>query len=286
MECAILLGYSLCTQSSARRAKRAAAETSKVWFGCACKGINANKNSVIAKLKRVTSRQGPGPGTCATSLVRQPQGKLDLPRVVDGPGCAVVRVGRSFQEFLRGRAALGSGIEIAEVGGAVHRVEEPDIHGVEKIEGLGHRFHVQFFCGLEGTGNARVDRLVAIALEGVARLNAYAIVVAEDVAVRVKAGKLGEVVGRLQRDNRAELEVVDENVHVRRPGEGRVQDKALAYAVRGKRALGFQVGAVLRNQNKAGIRSVIYSLGPGVAHAGGEVMAHSLVEVHEQPVPL
>src|SRR5205807_4414909 len=131
-------------------------------------------------------------------------------------------------------------------GGAIDGVEEPDIYGVEEIECFGDGFHVQALGGLESPGDPEVHRLVGISLEGVARLQSYAVIVAEDIAVGVKPGKLGEVVGRLQGNNRAKTEIVQERMHMRGAINRGVQHKSLAHAVRRDGAFGPYVLAVLR----------------------------------------
>ncbi len=127
--------------------------------------------------------------------------------------------------------------------------------------------------------------MISIATEGVTSLNTHAIVIAEDVAVRVKAGKFGEVIGRFQRNNGAELEVVDEGVAVVRAVQVPLSTKRWPTLSEEMRTFRPKVFAVLRNQHKAGIRAIINTLRPRVAHAGAEMIAHALVEIDQQTIP-
>src|ERR1700732_5167775 len=123
----------------------------------------------------------------------QSQRELDLPWVIQRPRRAVIRVGRTVQESLRRRTALGRCVKVAEIGCAIHRVKEPYVDGVQEVECLSHGFNVQALCRLESAGNPHIDGLITISLERVARLDSDAVVVSKDVAIGIKAGELGEI---------------------------------------------------------------------------------------------
>src|SRR5215472_5238393 len=95
-------------------------------------------------------------GKC-NPLEAQPQRQLNLPRVVNGPWRPVVGIRRALAELLCRRASLSCRVERAEIGGSIHRIEEPHIDGVEQIEGFGQSLHVKPFRGFEGARQSQVD---------------------------------------------------------------------------------------------------------------------------------
>src|SRR6202023_159421 len=97
---------------------------------------------------------------------------------------------RAFAQTRRGgRAAESSRIAGTEIGGAVDRVEEADIGGVEEIEPFGQEFDAALLLQPERPADAEIHRTEVVANEGVARFNADAVVVAEDVAIGVESGE-------------------------------------------------------------------------------------------------
>src|SRR5258708_7339888 len=185
--------------------------------------------------------------------------KLNLPRVEGGSRRAVVRIWRSFQESLC-RAPLCRWVKWAKVARAIDRIEEPDIDGVQEVESLSDELDLLVLMNIEGAREAQVHGLQAVATEGIAGLDAHAVIVAENVAVGIKAGELGEVLGRLQSENQPKLEVTSRHVPCVRSFRGGIGHKAVAHVVGGKRPLGLDVLAVLRDQHEAGVRAIINPL--------------------------
>ena len=106
---------------------------------------------------------------------------------------------------------------------------------------------MQLFVNWEGALQANVDGLQRISLKCVARLVADPVIVSKDVAIGVKAGVFGEVLRRLQGEDRAETEVAHEHVPALGAGEDGIAHEAMPGIVGGTGALRVEVGAVLRN---------------------------------------
>ena len=130
-----------------------------------------------------------------TKLPRQTQRKLNLARVEYSPRRPVRGVRRALAEGAR-PATLRRWIagQIAEIRCPVRGIEKADIQRVEHVESLGQSFKVYLLGEMESPGHAHVHTLIAVAFKGIPRFNPDAIVVAEDIAVGVKACKLGEIV--------------------------------------------------------------------------------------------
>src|SRR5450631_104534 len=124
---------------------------------------------------------------------------------------------------------------------------------------------MQLFIQWEGALQADVNRLHRVSLKRVARLVADPVIVSKHVAIGVKAGVLGEVLGRLQGEDRAETEVARDHVPALRTGEDSVTDEAMSGIVGGTGPLLTEVEAVLRNQHEAGVGTVVDRMRPGVA---------------------
>src|SRR5262249_23105038 len=139
-------------------------------------------------------------------------------------------IGRAFAESLR-RAALRCRVERTKICRAVHGIEESHVHRVKQVEGLGDGLNPEALGSFEGTRQAQIDGLIAVTLESIARLDADAVVVAENVAIGVETGKFGEVVGRLQSDDRSKMEIIDYRVALRRSIHGGIHNEALADAI-------------------------------------------------------
>src|ERR1700676_3921844 len=116
---------------------------------------------------------------------------------------------------------------------------------------------MQLFTNWKGALHANVDGLQRIPLKCVARLVAHPVIVSKDVAISVKAGILGEVLRRLQGEDRAETEIARDHVPALRAGEDGIADEAMPGIVRGTGALLVEAEAVLRNQDEPGIGAVI-----------------------------
>src|SRR5215470_20380512 len=126
---------------------------------------------------------------------------------------------------------------------------------------------------MEGARTAQVESVNVLAAEGIPPFDSHAVVVPENVAVGVKAGKLGEELRRLQRDNRTELKIA--KPHASRGGRRQraVQHKSVADVISGIGLLLAEISAVLRNQHEAGIRPVVDRMRKRVADSGAEMAA-------------
>src|SRR5437868_3608137 len=91
--------------------------------------------------------------------------------------------------------------KLAEVRCSVCGVEEAHIQRIKNVERFRERLQVDLFGDVEGTGNSHVHALVTVTLEGIPSFPPHAVVIPEDVAVHVRACKLGEVVRRFQADD-------------------------------------------------------------------------------------
>src|SRR5207249_710743 len=136
---------------------------------------------------------------------------------------------------------------------------------VREVERLGDEFEAPFLAEVKLAGEAHIHGSEIVPDEGVAGLDAHAIVVSEDVAVGVESSELREAHRRLNGGNQADQEVPREGIPGLWRGCGRIEHQAVADIVRRKSALRTEVLAVLWNQDKAGIRPIVDGFGPGVA---------------------
>src|SRR5438552_5991980 len=124
----------------------------------------------------------------------QTQRELDLPRIKHRARRSIKRIGRAFTERRRAAAILCGRVLVAEIRRPISGVKETDVDVIHQIKGLRQRFQAGALSYGEDARDAQIHSLEGIALEGVARLQTHAVIVAKDVAVGVKAGKLGEMV--------------------------------------------------------------------------------------------
>src|SRR6266403_6243704 len=121
------------------------------------------------------------------------QRQLNLPRIVYSPRCPIVLIRRTFGESGEcRRATTYTRTKWAEIRGAINRVEVANVQGVGEVERFGDEFEAALLAEIKLAGNAHIHGTEIIANEGVARLDAYAVVVSKNVAVRVEAGALRE----------------------------------------------------------------------------------------------
>src|SRR5438477_6748970 len=122
----------------------------------------------------------------------QTQRELDLPRIEHCARRSIKRIGRAFTERRRAAAILCGRVLVAEIRRPISGVKETDVDVIHQVKGLRQRFQAGALSDGEDARNSQVHGLEDIALEGVARLQSDAVIVAKDVAVGVKAGKLCE----------------------------------------------------------------------------------------------
>src|SRR4029077_18742104 len=162
------------------------------------------------KAFRMRTSRKPGEGVVPTlrrcHLEVKLQRQLNLPGVEHRTRRPVQRVRRTFQIAVRTGASEGAGIKGAEIRRTIDSVEEPNIRGVEKVERLRNHLQVSLFAKGNCARDAEIDGTEVVADKRVARLDADAVVVAEDVSIGVEAGEFGEAHGRLNRSDQAEEE--------------------------------------------------------------------------------
>src|SRR5260370_27333010 len=94
-----------------------------------------------------------------------------------------------------------------EIRRTIYGVEEPDIRGVEEVERLRDHLQVSLFPKGNSARDAEIDRPEVVADKRVARFDPHAVVVAEDVSIRVEAGQFGAAHARLNRGVHAEQKI-------------------------------------------------------------------------------
>src|SRR5437016_12388479 len=144
------------------------------------------------------SAAGPWNEDDKTLLKIELQRQLNLAWVEDGPGRAIKRIWRALAEAgRRCRAAKCRRIERAKIRGAVNRIKEAYVQSIPEVKRFGDELEAALFLESELACKAHVNRAEIIADKGIPRLDARAVVVAEDVAIRVKPGKLRKTLRRL-----------------------------------------------------------------------------------------
>src|SRR5207249_4441114 len=144
------------------------------------------------------------------------------------------------------RAAEGSRIRRTKIGRAINGVKEANVGRVEEIEGLREDLQAASLLERKGSSQAKISGAEIVANEGVAGLDADTVVIAEDVSVRVKTGKLCETHGGLDCGNHASLEVASEDIPLLRRCHRAIKHETVANIVRRKSTLRAEVLAVLR----------------------------------------
>src|SRR6267378_2473517 len=213
--------------------------------------------------------------------------QLDLPRIEYGTRRSIQWIGRTLAEAGgRSRAAERRGIRRTEVSRAVHRIKEANIRCVEKIESLGQECKAAALLERDGATEAEIHRAEVVSHERVARFDANPVVIAEDVAVGIKAGELGKSHRRLDGGDQAELEISGEQIPSLRCRDCAIQHQAVPDVIGRQSAFAPEVLAVLRDEHEAWVRAVINRFGPCVADAVGEVVGKLLCDVDEQAIVL
>src|SRR5260370_9761845 len=167
---------------------------------------NTCKNAHHKRFRTRTYKNQAVPAA-AQALEIKLQRQLNLPRVEYRARRAVKRIRRAFQVSGRARAPECRGIHRAEIRRAVDGVKKPDVRGVEEIESFGDHLKVLPLPYGNCARDAEIDGTEVAADKRVARLDAHAVVVAEDVSIGVEAGELSEAHGRLNRGDQAEQEI-------------------------------------------------------------------------------
>src|SRR2546430_1381221 len=117
---------------------------------------------------------------------REAQRELDLPRIENRSRRTVSRIRRAFKiSRWRCRTIRRRGVEWAKISRAISRVEEAHVDRIENVEGLRNAFQVQLFRDSKSSRNPQVDRLEAVAFEGISWFDADAVVIAEHVAIPI-----------------------------------------------------------------------------------------------------
>src|SRR6266403_341809 len=208
------------------------------------------------------------------------QRQLNLPRIVYSPRCPIVLIRRTFGESGEcRRATTYTRTKWAEIRGAINRVEVANVQSVGEVGRFGDEFEAALLAEIKLAGNAHIHGTEIIADEGIARLDAYAVVVSENVAVRVESSELREAHRRLNGGNNAKQKVPSEGVPCLGRRYRRIEHDPVPDVVRRQRALLAEILAVLWNQHEAGIRAIVDGLRPCVADAVGKVMCKPLVHV-------
>src|ERR1700676_512558 len=207
-----------------------------------------------------------------------------MPRIEKGARRPVKRIRRTLQIVVGSRASERRGIGGAEVGSTVYGVEETDVGGVEEVEGFGDELKALLFVERDGAPYTEVHRAEIVSHEGVSRLDAHEVVVAEDVSVGIKSRKLGKPHRRLYRSNQTEEKIAAKHVPGLRRRQGSVDNHPVANVVGGKRPLRAEVLAVLRDQHETRVWSIVDCLREGVANPEGEIVGQPPVDVEQQAV--
>ncbi len=114
------------------------------------------------------------------------QSQLNLARIVDGARRTVKSVRGTFRVGSGAGAAEGGCIQGAEIRSTVNGVEVTNVQCVGKVEGLGDEFEAASFAEGKLAGDAHVHGTEIVSDKGVARFDADAVVVVEDVAIGVR----------------------------------------------------------------------------------------------------
>src|SRR5216683_1592009 len=120
--------------------------------------------------------------------------------------------------------------------------------------------------------------------KGVARFDANAVVVVEDVAVGVKTGEFSKAQRRLDGGDYGEEEIPADGAPAIGSRNRAIEHQALANIVAREGALGAEVLAVLGDEHEAGIRAIVDALGHRVTDSVSEVVTEPLVYTQKKTV--
>src|SRR5260370_24071386 len=186
-----------------------------------------------------------------------PQCQLNLPWIEHSAWRGVIRVRRALGKERSRAAGSGHRRHIAKIRRAVHGVEVSDVDVVREVEGFGDQLQRLALAEMERARTAQVDDINALASERIAAFDPHSVVIAENVAVGIEARKLGEKLGRLQRDDGAELIIPQPHASRRGRRHRAVSHKALTEVVGGIVLLSPEIPAVLGDEHEARVRPVV-----------------------------
>src|SRR6266704_1074939 len=171
------------------------------------------------------------------------QSQLNLARIVDGARRTVKSVRGTFRVGSGAGAAEGGCIQGAEIRSTVNGVEVTNVQCVGKVEGLGDEFEAASFAEGKLAGDAHVHGTEIVSDKGVARFDADAVVVVEDVAIGVKTGEFSKAQRRLDGGDYGEEEIPADGAPAIGSRNRAIEHQALANIVAREGAFGAEVVA-------------------------------------------
>src|SRR5229473_6971917 len=212
------------------------------------------------------------------------QSQLNLARIVDGARRTVKSVRGTFRVGSGAGAAEGGCIQGTEIRSTVNGVEVTNVQGVGKVEGLGDEFEAASFAEGKLAGDAHIHGTEIVSDKGVARFDANAVVVVEDVAVGVKTGEFSKAQRRLDGGDYGEEEIPPDGAPAIGSRDRAIEHQALANIVAREGALGAEVLAVLGDEHEAGVGAIVDALGKRIADSVSEVVTEPLVYTEKKTV--
>src|SRR6266571_42946 len=180
------------------------------------------------------------------------QSQLNLARIVDGARRTVKSVRRAFR--------------------------------VGKVEGLGDEFEAASFAEGKLAGDAHVHGTEIVSDKGVARFDADAVVVVENVAIGVKTCEFSKAQRRLDGGDYGEEEIPADGAPAIGSRNRAIEHQALANIVAREGALGAEVLAVLGDEHEAGVGAIVDALGKRIADSVSEVVTEPFVYTEKKTV--
>src|SRR4029077_12689961 len=113
---------------------------------------------------------------------------------------SIRRIWRSLLEE-RASGTVGGTASRTEIRCSVGRIVVIHVQGVQQVEAFRHRLQVDSLVQGKRPRKPQINALEGVSPESVATLNADTVIIPKDVAVRIEAGKFGEIVGSLQGDD-------------------------------------------------------------------------------------
>src|SRR6266581_2747009 len=120
--------------------------------------------------------------------------------------------------------------------------------------------------------------------KGVARFDADAVVVVEDVAIGVKTGEFSKAQRRLDGGDYGEEEIPADGAPAIGSRNRAIEHQALANIVAREGALGAEVLAVLGDEHEAGVGAIVDALGKRIADSVSEVVTEPFVYTEKKTV--